>query len=352
MSAVLKVLIVDDSATTSRMLTDSINATADMRVVGEARNGRQAIQMTHDLRPDVILMDLVMPEMDGLEATREIMHATPTPIVVVSASLKSQETEIAFRAISAGALTVQRKPAGPGNPAHPAEIGQLLNTLRAMAGVRVIHHWKRTEQRALATPTPALPAAPAVAPPEIVAIVASTGGPAALSTIAQALPPDFPLPIVVVQHIAPDFVPSLAGWLATVSPLRVELARASEAPRPGCIYLATGGEHLTLTQGHRFAVNGAANGSSPHVPSGDVLLESVARSYGARAIGVVLTGMGNDGARGLRAMYDAGAYTIAQDEATSVVFGMPNQARLMGGVRRVLPLPEIPQALIRLSGLV
>ncbi len=351
MGKTIRVLVVDDSPTARRMMTALVNQAADMCVIGEARNGQEAVEMAGRLRPDVVLMDLVMPEMDGLEATREIMYQAPTPIVVVTASLNRWETDIAFQAISAGALTLRRKPAGPGDPAHEAQTAALVNVLRAMADVRVIHH----RRRAPPSPEPAatveempLDQLAVTKPPEIVAIVSSTGGPAALGQILQGLPADFPLPVVVVQHIAPDFVASLVDWLGRVTPLTVGIAREGERPLPGHVYLAPGGCHLRLTTARRFVYDDHPT-DARHIPAGDVLLESVASSFGAGAIGVLLTGMGSDGARGLRKMREAGAFTIAQDEATSVVFGMPREAIALGAARRVLPLPAITQVLTYLS---
>jgi two-component system chemotaxis response regulator CheB len=301
MTKTLKVLLVDDSPTARHMLTQVIESVPDLKVIGQAVDGEQAVKLTRDLRPDVILMDIVMPRMDGLEATREIMHAAPTPIVLISASLDSRETDIAFQALSAGALTVQQKPVGAGDPQHAVETARLINTLRTMAGIEV-------------------------------------------------LPADFPLPIVVVQHIAPDFVPSLAEWLPHITRLNVAIAEADRTPQPGTVHLAPGGIHLRLTPGRRFLLDPEPSNGA-HIPSGDVLFESVAASYGKRAIGVILTGMGSDGAVGMLAMHRAGAFTIAQDEASSVVFGMPREAIALGAARRVLPLTEIPQALIYLANM-
>ncbi|MBN1966678.1 MAG: chemotaxis-specific protein-glutamate methyltransferase CheB [Anaerolineae bacterium] len=339
------VLVVDDSPTFRQLLCRVIEADPQLHVVGEAANGQQAVQLTHDLRPDVILMDVVMPGMDGLAATREIMNQTPTPIVIVSASI-DLEAEIAFQAVRAGALVVLKKPSGPGHAEHHEETRQLLGTLRTMAGVRVIHHWKRhmpPAPAAAAGPAPVQFARelPAEQPaPEIVAIVSSTGGPAALSEIVSKLPADFALPVVIAQHIAPDFVPALAEWLTRQSPLRVQIAADGTRLQPGCITLAPAAAHLRLVHGRRIALDRRRE-LSPYIPSGDVLLKSVATVYGARALGVVLTGMGADGAAGLRTLYEAGAWTIAQDEATSVVFGMPREAIARGAARQILALPEI-----------
>jgi len=335
----LKVLVVEDSRTVRHMLVHLINQTADMMVVGEAGDGSEALDLTTKLGPDVILMDVVMPHMDGLEATRQIMQTRPTPIVLISATLGSSETEIAFKAIKAGALTVLPKPSASGGA---QETASLLSTVRAMAGVRVIHHWDNTQ------PYRTLPLAPSgTSKPRIVAIAASTGGPAALSEIIWHLPISFTLPIVIVQHITADFVPSLVGWLNHVSKNPVKIACHGETAMPGVIYVAPGDDHLFLTKRQTFVV-----GPSPKVmqfmPSADIMLESVAQSYGAQAIGIVLTGMGDDGAHGLQAMRRTGAITIAQDEASSVVFGMPGEAIRLGAAHHVLPLSKIAPTLASL----
>jgi len=348
MSEILKVLIVDDSPSVRELLRHIVNSAPDMHAVGLAKDGLEAVQMVHDLHPDVILMDVIMPRMDGLEATSEIMYAVPTPIVLVTASLESHETDIAFRAMSLGALALYRKPEGPAHSEHTAQAALLLNKLRLMAGVQVIRHRKG---RVGLSPAPSsrIEAAPGItAPPEIIAIVASTGGPGALVTIMQGLPSDFAIPIVIVQHISPDFVDSLRSWIARTTPLTVAVAQPGERPLPGSAYLAPGGKHLRLTRSHRFELDEKPS-TAYHIPSGDILLESIGNSYGKRAVGVVLTGIGDDGAHGLRVMADAGAFTIAQDEATSAVYGMPKAALALGAARQVLPLPDIASALMRLA---
>jgi two-component system chemotaxis response regulator CheB len=351
MSKILNVLVVDDSPTARELLGQIVNSAPDMRAVGLAKDGLEAVKMTHKLHPHVILMDVIMPRMNGLEATREIMHTIPTPIVLISASLESHETDIAFRAMSFGALALHRKPNGPMHADHILEATTLLNKLRLMADVQVIRHRKRDVSISPASPSPSQPDEKQpgnIAAPEIIAIVASTGGPSALVAIIQQLPPDFPIPIVIVQHISGDFVYSLRSWIARVTPLTVTVAQPDTRPIAGSIYLAPGGKHLRLTHSHHFELDENPS-TSYHIPAGDVLLESVGQSYGNRAIGVVLTGIGDDGARGLLTMYNAGAYTIAQDEATSAVYGMPKAAYALDAVRQVLPLPEIAPTLIRLT---
>lgn len=341
MHAKRKILVVDDSRTIRLMMTQLINRTPDMIVIGEAADGGEAVRLAGELHPDAILMDVIMPHLDGLEATRQIMWMCPTPIVLVSASYDSTEADLAFKAIKAGALTVLRK---PGISAHSDEITHLLNTIRAMSSVQVIHHRAQSE---LPRPIPSAPVM-MVDQPQIVAIASSTGGPAALSEILWNLPLHFGLPILIVQHITSDFVPSLVGWLNHMSKLPVQVARQGEALAPGVIYIAPGGAHLRVSANHTLMLNTIPQ-TSRFMPSCDILFESVAQVYGNRAVGIVLTGMGDDGARGLLAMCQRGAFTIAQDESTSTVFGMPGEAIRLGAARQVLPLSKIAPILTSLS---
>jgi two-component system, chemotaxis family, protein-glutamate methylesterase/glutaminase len=344
MESVLRVLIVDDSPTARQLLLHTVNAAADMQVVGQAANGKQAVRLTHELHPDIILMDITMPEMNGLEATREIMSVVPTPIVMVSAGVDNQETDVAFQAIRLGALSVTKKPVAPTHASYPAQAAALTSTIRAMASVRVIHHHKHYTGDLIPQNNPAAPLANDQIRPEIVAIAASTGGPAALTEIFKRLPADFGLPVVVVQHISHEFLASLVTWMDALTPLRITIAAEGERLLPGRIYFAPGDAHLKVTRGKRFELDRTTK--LLHTPSGDMLLESVANAYGAHAIGIVLTGMGSDGAQGLRALYNRGAHTIVQDESTSVIYGMPCEAVALGAARSILPVQAIAQVLI------
>ena len=338
----LKVLVVDDSLTARQLLTSIINRSGDMEVVGEASNGEQAYRLVSELSPDVLLMDIVMPKLDGLDATRKIMQTTPLPIVLITSGLDVNETGIAFQAMQAGALSVLQKPSAM----NPAEINHVRNTVRSMSQVKVIHHYTRHYHQSsnvnLSSDRPAIK-------PEVVAIASSTGGPAALAHILSNLPATFPLPILIVQHISGDFVESLAKWLEQVCPLNVRVAKGGELPRTGDVYIAPGNAHLYVKSSGRLALD-TVLGSWRYMPSCDVLLHSVAEVYPARSIGIVLTGMGDDGADGLRALYTTGALTCAQDEDTSVVYGMPYEAVQRGGAQHVLPLDEIASFLQRTVG--
>lgn len=341
----INVLLVDDDPTTRKLLSYFIEGTPDLRIIGQAVNGREAVQKVEELSPDVVLMDVNMPEMNGLEATREIMDRFPTPIVVFSAS--SRDANIAFQAVDAGAVSILKKPGMTQSLSYQDSVKEFLNTLRAMARVRVIRHAKagRTPIREK-TEFIESTAGDARLRPEIISIVASTGGPQTLGGIIKNLPSTFKLPVVIVQHITPEFVTPLVNWLNAISQLPIRIAQSSEPMLPGTIYLAPGNRHLQLTHDGSFELsNTPAN--VPHIPSGDVLLTSVAQHYGARAVGIVMTGMGKDGAAGLRAMYEAGAMTIAQDEASCVVFGMPQEAIALGAVRRTLSASDILKLLLQ-----
>lgn len=334
----LRVLLVDDTLTSRQLLAHIVNHSGDMKVVGEANNGEQAVKLAQDIKADVLLMDIIMPKMDGLEATRQIMQKVPLPIVLITASLESRETDIAFRAMKAGALTVLQKP----SMLNPSDVNHIRTTLRAMSSVQVIHHFNRQEESP--SNRKLVARINGTSEPRIVAIATSTGGPAALATILKELKPDFPLPIVIVQHISPDFVQSLRDWLQTTTSLNIQIANPGDYPEPGNVYLAPANAHLYMKADTRFAYD-TVPGKWRYVPSCDVLLHSVAQTYGSHAIGIVLTGMGDDGADGLRALHEKGAITIAQDEDSSVVYGMPAAAVERGGAQVVLPLNQISIAL-------
>ncbi len=340
------VLIVEDSLVTRRFLAELIAQAEGLRVVGEARDGYEALELAKTLKPDVISMDITMPEMGGLEATRLIMRDTPTPIVVVSASLNKQDVDMAFEALQAGAMAVVEKPPGRQHPDFERKSQEMLAALRLMARVQAAKQRQLLARSSPPTPVPS-PTRARRGRVEVVAIVASAGGPAALARVLSDLPADFPVPVLVVQHLAADFLPGLAHWLDLETPLSVRLARPGDALRAGVVYLAPGGVHMAVNGKGRVRLI-AERGEHRHQPSATVLLESVAESYGKAAIGVIMTGMGDDGARGLRAMRDAGARTLAQDEESCVVFGMPAAAIQCGAAERVVPLDRLAAAILDL----
>ena len=344
----VRVLVAEDSSTVRHHLTRMINETPGMRVIGQARDGEEVIAMVDELRPDVISMDISMPRIDGLEATRQIMTRNPTPVVVVT-SMIDRDVDLSFHALQAGALAVVGKPPDRNNPAFPDKQRELVKTLRAMSEVRVIHR-RRGNHTGRAEAVAKLPAKRPRDRPEIIAIGASAGGPSALSHILKELPAELSVPIVIAQHMPGDFVRGLARWLNKTTPLEVKLAEDGDVLESGVVNLSPGGRHLTVIRRDGRLITRLLHEKGPYSyqPSVDVLFQSVATSCGLASIGIVLTGMGDDGAAGLLAMYDLGAYTLAQDEQSSTVFGMPGAAIDRGAVADVVPLVNIASAILKL----
>ena len=345
MTARLRVLVVDDSPVMRRLIVRILSDDPMLEVFAEAGDGDQAIRIATEQRPDVIVMDCVMPVLDGLEATRQIMRDTPTPIVLLSASYQPSDVSRSFAALEAGALTLVAKPSGPQDAAFFADAQMLRTMVRLMADVKLVRrrseHSARLAQRDRIVHGSAVPARnPPVA---IVAMAASTGGPAALAQILRGLPPATPVPILVVQHITSGFQQGLVEWLGRVSSLRVRLAADGERLVAGEVVVAPADAHLGV-RGSRVVLS-----RSPpiegHRPSATHLFRSVASAYGAAAVGVILTGMGEDGVTGLIDVKRAGGLVFAQDELSSVVNGMPGRAVEAGVVDQILPVDKIAMAL-------
>lgn len=338
----IRVLVVDDSPVVSMLLRALIEHEKDMMVVGQAKNGREALAMVERYRPDLITMDIHMPEMDGFEATRAIMATCPTPIIIVSATVSAED----FQTMKAGALTLIEKPRGTDQTDFRPVRQELIHSIREL--VKVKPQTIREEVTAPGAPLP-LPKHRTI---ELVAIGASTGGPTALLKLLKDFPADFPAPIIVSQHISHGFIEGLAGWLDGQLDLTVAIACQGECLQPGRVYFAPDDYHFELC---RLENNLKAQlTQSPPVnrfrPSASVSLLSVARVCQNRAIGVILTGMGKDGADGLLAMHQAGSLTLAQDEASSTVFGMPAEAIALGATDQVANLEQMSCFIRRLSG--
>lgn len=332
----IRVLVADDSELFRELLSRVIAADPAFDVVAVAADGNAATTLARDQRPDVITMDLNMPDADGFSAIARIMAETPTPILVLTAN---RAEVVGFKALSLGALDIVEKPAAT---VDLDEYGaQIRSRLKLLAGVKVIRHL-----RGLRGQRPRLPSA-ASRRTDLVVIGASLGGPRALATLLKGLPPTFPAPVAIVQHIADGFTQGLAGWLQQESKLDVREARDGDPLLPGHVLLAPSGAHLLVGDGVVRLSDAAP--VDTFKPSVTPLFVSAAVSYGGRACGVLLTGMGRDGAEGLKALRDAGAQTLAQDEATSAVFGMPKAAIELGAVGRVLALDDIPRALLELT---
>ncbi|MEW6753274.1 MAG: chemotaxis-specific protein-glutamate methyltransferase CheB [Candidatus Latescibacterota bacterium] len=334
----IRVLVVEDSAVVRQFLVQLLEGAPDLGVAGTARDGAEAVEAALRLRPDVITMDINMPRLDGFEATRRIMETCPVPIVIVSGSWDTREVATTFRALEAGALAVLPRPSGLGHLDHAATAAEFVNTVRLMSEVKVVRRWPRAgwPAGAPAAPKPPGPARPS--PVGVVAIGASTGGPLALQAILTGLPRELAAPLLIVQHIASGFVQGLTEWLARTSGWPVHVAIHEEPLLPGHAYVAPDGLHLGADGAGRVALSTAApeNGLRPAVAH---LFRSVRQAYGLRAVGVLLTGMGTDGAEELKAMKEHGAVTVVQDHDTCVVHGMPGEALRLGAADHVLP-PE------------
>lgn len=342
----IRVLIADDSLVAREMLAQILATDPQIEVVGMVRDGQEAVDAVANLRPDLVTMDIHMPRMDGLVATEQIMAYHPTPILVVSSSVHGEGMGRAFDALRMGALEVIKKPE-PRDWADLEHIGrEVIRRVKILSRVRVITHIagrKRvvTEE---SHPAPVHHAKPGTR--SLVAIGSSTGGPSALLSVLGRLPEDFPAPIVIAQHIADGFIPGLVGWLDAGCKVTVTEAAEGATAEKGYAYLAPTGSNLEM-DGYTMRFSKPQTGQL-YIPSADTLFMSVARSFGRSAVGVILTGMGADGAIGLKRMHEFGAATLAQDEETSTVYGMPKAAAELGAADAVLPVHEIAVEVERL----
>lgn len=345
MNDTIRVLLADDSPTARALIRAILRDAGGFQIVGEAVDGNEALELAERLSPDLILMDVHMPGLDGIAATREIMSRSPRPIVIVSAAT-ARDVDLSLNATQAGALMALPKPDGPASPRFEEQRAELVRMARAMASVKVVRRWGSARR------PPVRPALGRTRPglTEVVAIAASTGGPPALRTILDSLPPDFPAPILIVQHIARDFSVGFAEWLGGSGRLRARLPEHGERLLAGTIYIAPDDRHLGVGRDGCVTLS-----QDPPIggfrPSATYLFASAGRAYGPRAMAVILTGMGSDGADGLEVAHAAGTFVVAQDEASSVVFGMNSAAIHRGLADCVLPLERIaPVIMERVTG--
>jgi two-component system, chemotaxis family, protein-glutamate methylesterase/glutaminase len=343
-SSPITVFIVDSCAIAQQRLTDCLSAGSQIQVIGTANNGIEALERIPKLQPDVVCTNLQMPKMDGCELIRQLLAVCPRPILVVSPMVQATEPETIAKVLKAGAIDVFPQPIT--GRWSISDQQALMAKIRVLAGVKVFT--KSLRQLPHPLPTPAVIQRPILSPnsPQILAIGASTGGPQAIHQILRLLPADFPLPILCTQHISAGFLPGLIDWQKSMCLLPVKVAEDGECPLPGTVYFAPDHYHLTL-DALGCCHYSAAPAINRHCPSITVMFESLAQHYGAGVLGILLTGMGQDGAVGLQAIAQAGGLTIAQDEATSVVFGMPKVAIELEAAQQVLAVDQIGPFLLQ-----
>ena len=337
----LRVLVVDDSPTARLLLVRTLESQPDIKVIAQAKDGAEAVALTRELKPDVITMDVRMPNMDGLRATEQIMGQFPTPIVIVSSSVEAPDLQITFNALRVGALEVVEKPRVMDDANFEKIRRELVEIVRAMSEVRVVRR-----RHVQVVPAPAERTTRKNY--HLVAIGASTGGPQLLGELLSKFRPDFPCPLLVVQHMAPGFTEGFARWLRGETRLQVKLAEQGDSLVPGTVYVAPDRMHFRITDRWRVTLGDDAP-IGQFRPSIDAMFDSVASSVGSGAIGVLLTGMGHDGAKGLKSLRNAGGYTIAQDAESCVVPGMPDSARELDAVEATVTPGEIPGVLAALT---
>ena len=350
---------MDDSAFMRKVLESIFNADEQLQVIGQAKDGREAIALSESLKPDVITMDINMPHVDGLQATAHIMTSNPRPIVVVSSETKEGATST-LKALELGAIEFVTKPSSGIDLDMQSVREDLVRKVRMAAKVRVVRTASRqasavqastiiaTKQHSL--PSPAMPSAPTVGHDyrfPVVVLAASTGGPATIMRMAPGFTRDFPAAVFLVQHMPASFTTQYALQLAEFTNIRVKEAEQGESVQPGTLYICPGGQHLRVAQTGRIQLDGTSGRIEGYLPNIDVTLESVAAFAGPMSIGVILTGMGADGARGAKQIKAAGGVVFAQDEATSVIFGMPAEAIKTGAVEQVLGIDDVYPAIER-----
>ncbi|HEU6450492.1 MAG TPA: chemotaxis response regulator protein-glutamate methylesterase [Gemmatimonadaceae bacterium] len=347
-SEACSVLVVDDSAFMRKLISEMVASSGEFRVIATARNGLDAVEKVHKLSPDLVTLDIEMPQLDGIGALGYIMSEAPRPVVMLSGAATGDANDLAIRALELGAVEFVRKPSGPISMDLDSVRDRLLTALRAARGVNL----GGVEVLARPRTPPSLPAIEHTGgATRVVAIAASTGGPRALAELIPSLPRPLGAAVLVVQHMPSGFTRSLAERLDAQSALAVLEAAEGDIVQHDRVYIAPGGFHMRIVLADGSPV--VALDDSPSIwgvrPSADPLFESVATIFGERAVGVVLTGMGRDGAAGMRAIHDAGGVGLAQDAATSTIHGMPRAAVAAGGVDRVVPLGEMAPQIVGLA---
>lgn len=346
----IKVLVVEDSPVVKELLVYILNSDPRIQVIGTAGDGEEAIEFINKKKPDIITMDIHMPKMDGIEATRKIMETIPVPIIIVSGSSTIHEVVTTFRAMEAGALAIVSRPVGIGHPDHEKMTEELVQTVKLMSEIKLVRRRVFARPKERATPIPPQVEVKLERTPEeikLVAIGASTGGPLVIQKILAGLPKDFSVPVLIVQHIAQGFARGFIEWLTQSTGSPVHLATHGELLLPGHTYVAPDEFHMGVNSSNLIVLSNdkPENGLRPSV---SYLFRSVAATFGGKAIGVLLTGMGRDGAEELKLMKDKGCITIVQDRESSVVYGMPGEAMKLEAAMYVLPQEGIVAAITSL----
>jgi len=355
----VRVLIVDDSAVYREFLSHLLGSDPQIEIAGAVRDGAAALDAVTRLRPDVITMDINMPGMNGYEVTRKIMESNPTPIVAVSAAEDAGEVGMSFKAMESGAVAVVPKPRGGVSSDSTAQSQELIQMVKLMEEVKVVRRWSRKPAEPVSATV--AQAAPCVysSPPlqghigtsaayEAILIGASTGGPLPIRTILSVLPPEISSAVLIVQHIASGFGAGFAEWLAGASRLPIRIPADGEIVRPGYVYIAPDNAHMGVEEGPRIRL-GHGEPENGLRPSVSYLFRSAAKVFGKRAVGILLSGMGRDGAEELKNLRDLGAVTFAQDQESCVVFGMPGEAVRLGGAQYTMPPDAIGAAVVSLA---
>ena len=343
----INVLVVEDSPVVREFLIHILSSDPDITVIATANNGEEALDLVRRHRPDVITMDIHMPKLNGLEATRLIMETHPTPIVIVSGSESTQEVATTFHAIDAGALAVLRRPAGIGHADHQATARDMVQTIKLMSEVKMVRRWPRMRSAEPAVRPANMDLVRKSAQIRIVAIGASTGGPSAIEAILATLLKNFPVPILIVQHMATGFAGGFVQWLRSSSHLPVHLATHGELLLPGHVYVAPDEYQMKVEREGKITLtkDEPEHGLRPSV---SYLFRSIAEVYGCDSVAGLLTGMGRDGAQELRLLKEKGAVTFAQNKDSSVVHGMPGEAIRLDAAMLILPQEKIAAVLMNL----
>jgi two-component system chemotaxis response regulator CheB len=334
----ITIFVVDDSVVSRNLMIHLIESDPDLKVMGTAANGEEALNWLKDHTPDVITMDIFMPKIDGFEVTRRIMEIKPIPILIISSAYTPKDTEKGFKAMENGALAILEKPFGSRDEEYKLKSQEMIQTIKMISEVKLIK--RRSNEFTTLTPSP-IKVLTFKEQVQAIGIGASLGGPPALATILSQLPSPFSVPIFIVQHITSGFIQGFVSWIQTCTSLSICLPKDGEIARPGHVYVAPDDCHMRIQKGNVIALNSIKKVQ----PSVDPLFYSMSTTYERRGVGVILTGMGKDGAQGLLEMKKRGAYTIAQDEQSCTMFGMPREAITIGAVRQVVPLDQIASLL-------